>query len=128
MRQSELFHETIYDALGTTILALGGYKAVAHRLWPARPNSYTALKHAVNPSKREALHPHEVELIVQWGRDINCHAVMEYLSCAARYKDPEPVEPEDEQLQLDRRIAELGDVLTTLLQKRERIPRRRASR
>jgi hypothetical protein len=83
--QIVLWHDSIEDALGTAVKALGGPKVVAKMLWPTladnKPETaYTRLMHALNPEKAEKLSPDEVIMIGLRAREISCNAVQEYLA------------------------------------------------
>jgi hypothetical protein len=83
--QIPLYHDSINDALGTCILALGGWKEVAGMLWPVlsreKPQTaYTRLKHCVNDGKDEKLSPDELSFIGEKARAVGCYALQDYLA------------------------------------------------
>lgn len=89
--QVPLWHDSIEDAIGTAVQALGGAKQVAAILWPAlaqaKPETaYTRLKHSLNPEKAEKLSPDEVLLIAREAAAIGMHCVMEYFAREAGYE------------------------------------------
>src|SRR5690349_4432059 len=104
MSQQELWHDRFEDALRTVVDACGGPKKVADRLWPNLPLADAARKllHCLDPERAEKLTPNEIQLLLQWGREVNCHAAMVYLSRECGYEPPVPSDPETEQAKLQR--------------------------
>src|SRR6185369_13831133 len=102
--QSRLFYEDIYDAIGTTIMALGGYKKVGYTLWPnmKMESAYARLKNCVDPSKPEKLAPDELATLIREGKKAGCNAIPEFISDDAGYERPVPKNPEDELATLQR--------------------------
>lgn len=95
--QVPLWHDSIEDAIGTAVQALGGAKIVAAMLWPvaarAKPETaYFRLKHALNPEKAEKLSPDEVMAIARAAAGIGDHSIMQYLGRELGYQ-VEPVPP-----------------------------------
>lgn len=81
--QVPLWYDSIEDAIGTSILALGGAKKVAEMLWPVLARSkpqtaYTRLKHCLNGDKAEKLDPDEVITIARAAAAIGEHSIMQY--------------------------------------------------
>jgi hypothetical protein len=96
--QNKLFFDTVYDAIGSDILAAGGYKVVAGKLWSSmKPASaYARLKSCIDEHKDEKLDPEETLAVARMAKEV-CGTsnyllyIGQELSC--EYKD---VEPEDE--------------------------------
>lgn len=118
-QQARLFYEDIYDAIGTTIMALGGYKKVGYLLWPnmKMDSAYARLKNCLDASKAEKLAPDELSTIIREGRKIGCHAIPEFISDDAGYERPVTKNPEDE-------IAELQREFIASVKKQEQIAER----
>lgn len=108
-QQAKLFHESIYDALGTLINALGGPKRVGPMLWPEKllDASSQLARDCVNPSRKERFDPEQTLLLLKKGREIGCHDAVNYICEAAGYTAPDPVEPETELAKLLREYLEL---------------------
>lgn len=102
--QSFLFHESFSDALKEVILAAGGTKSVACKLWPEKtPDAaQRTLLDALNDNRPEKLSPDQVLLLIRLGREVGCHAAINYVSRDGGYSDPQPIEPEDEKAKLMR--------------------------
>lgn len=102
--QIPLFFETYEDAIRDTVTALGGNKVVGHMLWPAMPvdEAGRKLAHCLNPEKREKLDIRELRLIRQEARKRGHHILAHFEARDAGYSEPQPLNPEDEQAQLQR--------------------------
>lgn len=105
--QGALFYETASDALGSCILAAGGFKKVAAELWPAmKPESaYARLKACLDDSKHERLSPDEILRVARLGRAAGCHAWAEFCAAELDYAPPVPVDPDDRKAALQREFA-----------------------
>jgi hypothetical protein len=98
VQQNKLFFDTVYDAIGSDILAAGGYKHVAGKLWPnMKPiSSYARLKACLEEHKDEKLDPEEVHAVAKMAKaKVGSSAYLQYTGqeCDCRYED---IEPEDE--------------------------------
>lgn len=120
--QTNLFHDSIHDAVGAVISALGGRKKVGLLLWPhLKPETaYTRLAHCLSDEFPEKLAPEEVLFLVKKGREIGSHAIMSYLSMEGGYAPPVTVDPLNEADSLRR---EIRDSLSALNRKVERLDR-----
>lgn len=80
--QQELWHDTVFDALGAAVQAAGGAKRVAGRLWPALDStSATArLRGCLNPEHAQKLCPTEFLLVGKLAREAGDNSVMEFLA------------------------------------------------
>lgn len=96
MEQSNLWHDTIYDALGATIIAAGGAKKVAARLWPAIDTSSATsrLRGCLSPEHAQKLCPEELILIGRLGREAGDDSLMNYLARELGY-EVKPLTPVD---------------------------------
>lgn len=119
MNQKALFHETIFDALGADILAAGGYKAVAGKLWPAENPTSAAnkLRNAVNPEQAQKLCPQEVLQIKRLAREVGSFATINYEAQQLGYSVTW-IDPDDELERLER---ENNELLKELLRRQERL-------
>lgn len=89
--QVPLWHDSIEDAIGSAILALGGGKKVAELIWPVmarnKPQTaYTRLRHCLNPDKAEKLDPDEVLTIARAAAIIGEHSIMQYMARELGYE------------------------------------------
>lgn len=120
MNQTALFHDSILDALGADIAALGGYKKVAAQLWPAlTTDGATRLRNALNPEHAQKLCPLEVLKIKQLAVDAGSYATMNYEALLMGYRYVF-LDPKDEAEDLRR---EIRDSLAALTRKMERLER-----
>lgn len=102
--QTFLFHESLADALKEVISVAGGTKSVAGKLWPEKtPDAaQRTLLDCLNENRPEKLSPEQVLFLMRLGREIGCHAAINYITRDAGYSDPQPIEPEDEKAKLMR--------------------------
>ena len=121
--QSELFHESIEDALGATINAIGGFKKVSSDLWPTMKlaTAYSRLKACLDETKNEKLTPGEIEMLVRAGREHGVHYYMRYMAQSCGYHEPVPAEPEDERDILQRDFIQATKHLDTIYKRLERL-------
>jgi hypothetical protein len=121
MNRRALFHETIFDALGTDIAAAGGFKEVSGKLWPAEGvNSAAAkLRNAINPDQPHKLSPDEVLQIKRLAAEAGSYATIQFEAQQLGYR-VEFINPADEQEQLDREIRDLLQVVLKKQEARER--------
>lgn len=80
--QQDLWHDTIFDALGASVQAAGGVKKVASKLWPALDStSATArLRAGLNPEHAQKLCLLEVQMILRLAMEAGDASVMQYLA------------------------------------------------
>lgn len=122
MSQDALFYESLADALRAVVQALGGTKAAGCRLWPEKTpeSAHRTLLDCLNEARPEKLSPEQVLYLLAAGRQVGCHAAMNYLAREAGYSDPLPVEPEDERARLQREYIEATKMLQTIAGRIER--------
>ena len=120
--QAKLFHEDIYDAIGTAILALGGFKKTASRLRPdlKQESAYAWLKVCVKRDGDQNLNPEQLAWIRRESAAVGCHALAEYESDDAGYEKPVIRSPQDKLAELQRQFI---DSVKTQEQIAERIER-----
>lgn len=96
MEQSDLWDETIFDALGGAVQAAGGTKRVAAKLWPTLDPTTAAsrLRGALNTEHVQKLDPDEFVAIGAIGKEAGTHRVMEFLARAWGY-EVRPLAPEE---------------------------------
>ncbi|GMG89644.1 hypothetical protein Cmtc_08640 [Cupriavidus sp. TKC] len=96
--QEKLFYESVYDALGEVVRAAGGMKKVGAMLWPEKSadDAGARLKDCLNPDRREKLDPEQVAFLRRLGRQIGCHALVNFEAHDAGYEQPKPVNSEEQ--------------------------------
>lgn len=120
--QALLFYDSVHDAVGTVVAALGGKKKVGPLIWPhlKAETAYTRLAHCLSEEFPEKLAPEEILFLARKGREVGCHSIVAYLSMECGYAPPVPVDPLDETEQLRR---EIRDGLVKLNRMYERLER-----
>jgi hypothetical protein len=123
--QSSLFHDSIHDAIGADIVALGGKKKVATLLWPhLKPETaYTRIAHCLSEEFPEKLAPEEMLFIARKACETGSRAILAYLNQECGCAPPIPVDPLDEAEALRR---DIRDSLASLNRKVERLERAEA--
>jgi hypothetical protein len=121
VNQSALFHENIYDALGTDIAAAGGFKIVAGKLWPAESVTIATqkLRNALNPEQPHKLCPEEVVQLKRLAREAGSMATVDFEAQQLGF-EVTWTDPKDEGEQLRRQFV---DGLAQLNRLAERITR-----
>lgn len=81
MIQSELWHDTILDAIGAAVQAAGGIKKVSGQIWPALDGSSAAskLRSALSSASAQKLCPLEVVLIGTLAKEAGDSSIMDFL-------------------------------------------------
>jgi hypothetical protein len=106
--QMPLWHEDIYDALRTVVMALGGWKKVGTMLrpeWEEKPDTAGRwLQDTLNRDRAEKLDFDQFFKLLREGRAAGCHVAMRQIARECGYGDPQPVEPEDELADLQRQF------------------------
>jgi hypothetical protein len=122
------FHESINDALQAAVMALGGYKKVGPMLRPELPIDQAAgwLRDCLNHARREKLAPEQVLLILRAARVAGYHAAMNFLAFDTGYKAA-PVDPHDQEQQLQERFIEAVEGLTAIQAQLQRVQRLRSA-
>lgn len=123
--QAELFFDSIYDAVGSAIMAAGGYKKVAGALWPSLKSetAYARLKNALDDSKAEKLSLCEVMTILRMAADNGDASVIRYIAGEFGFGLVE-VDPKEETAELQRQIADGLDALNKRMARLERLKER----
>lgn len=125
MTQQALFFESIEEAAQEVARHYpDGKKKLAQRL---RPNKSPAAAHTwfldcCNPERTEHNFAGEDWLaLIKIGREIGCHAVLNFICDDASYSRPTPVDPEDEAERIDRENNELLRQLVKRLDRRDQL-------
>ena len=116
MGSPQLFYESWEEAAREVVRAAGGTKKVAVELWPAKPlaASTQRLTDCLNHQREEKLSPDELMLLLRIGKDVSCHALIEYMSGEVGYSRPLPVSADDEKAQLMRGYIEAVAVVKAM--------------
>lgn len=120
--QQKLWHDNVYDALRTAIQWLGGFKAVGSEVWPEKAPDKAGehLSACCNPERREVLNPEQLILIMRKARQAGCHSIAAFLNEESGYAPPQPVEPQDEVLEVQRAFTRGVSELRELIERAER--------
>lgn len=118
-----MFFDDLEDALREIVRHAGGPKVVGSKLWPEVEPDKAArrLMDCLNESRREVLSPAQVMLLLRIGRQVGCHAAMNYMARECGYADPSPIEPEDEVARLQREFVEATKALGALAKQIEHV-------
>lgn len=102
--QIPLFVEDYYEAIRSTVQALGGFKRVGADLKPDLGVEAAGrwLSDCCNPEKREKLSLTELAFIRKAARKSGIHILAHFEARDAGYTEPQPLNPEDETAQLQR--------------------------
>lgn len=108
MDQGSLFHEDVYEALRTDIMASGGFKAVGSLLKPESEVTAAGrwLNDCLNGAKSDKLSPEQMMLIIRSAKSHGSYAAMWFMTDQCGFNRPNPVEPEDERAKLMREYIE----------------------
>lgn len=109
MNQESLFHEDIWQALTDCVRALGGAKAVGHKMRPELDDPEKAgrwVLDCLNPARNDKFCLEQIVYLLREAREIGCHVGMNYIAGIAGYSAPQPIEPEDELGELQRAYIE----------------------
>lgn len=106
--QEVLFYDSVYDAIKDVIKRMGGNKAVGQKLWPELAPDKVAgkLSDCLNESRAEKLSPEQFILLLKMGREVNCHAAINFVAREIGYMDPTPINKEDQKERLQREFIE----------------------
>jgi hypothetical protein len=126
MSQSPLFSESIYDALGDVVRALGGSKKVGSELRPEKPVDEAAkwVKDCLNPERRERFDPEHILWLLKRGREVSCHSAINFLCDETGYERPRAIDPEDERAKLQRLYIEAVRTSKQIAERMERMSAR----
>lgn len=104
MLQEQLWHESIEDALRAIVEATGGPKAVGSDMWPTKRIADAArhLNHCLDQERPEKLSLNELMYLAKRGREQGVHTLLHFLSVELNYQPPQPIEPDDERVRLQR--------------------------
>lgn len=92
--QQDLWHDTIFDALGSTVQAVGGTSKVAKKLWPTLDSvsGPARLRACLNVDHAQKLCIEEMLLIARLGKEMGDGSVMNFLARDLGY-EVKPIAP-----------------------------------
>ena len=122
MQQNSLFHEDIYEALRTDVMASGGFKKVGSLLFPEKPADKAGelLSTCLNTARPEKLDPQQVTMIKKLAKGSGSFATVFFECDDIGLSHPTPIEPEDEKARLQRAYIESVKALSALASKLEK--------
>lgn len=94
--------DTPNRALERVVVALGGSKMVAPKLWPEKgvTEAQRLLCDCLNDERPAKLDFAQVLFILRLARDAGCHAGIAYITTHLGYSEPQPIDPKDELAEL----------------------------
>lgn len=124
------FFEDINAALAEAVRQLGGHKKVGPSMWPELPLDTAAnrLRDCLNPERREKLSPEQALYILARARAAGYHGAMHFVAFSAGYEPPRPVEPDDQESELQRRFIESVEALQQIQQQLQRVQQQQVRR
>lgn len=122
MNQQSLFHEDIYEALRTDVLACGGNKVIGSILYADMPPDKAGdkLARCLNQDHPQDLKPGQTLLIIREASKAGSFATIFYICTDANLSKPERLEPEDEKAKLHRQFIEMGKAMQKIASQIER--------
>ncbi|MES2319974.1 MAG: hypothetical protein V4631_21040 [Pseudomonadota bacterium] len=96
--------ESINDALAAAVRALGGPKKVGATLKPEKTIHEAAcwVTDCLNPDRAAEFHPSHVQFLLREACKVDFHESMNFMCGDAGYRNPAPIDPEDEKSRLMR--------------------------
>jgi hypothetical protein len=124
MVQPSLFHDSILDAVLAGVMAAGGRKVVAGKLWPSLdPETASArLRAGLNPDRQQKLGPLELLAIARLARAAGDHSLMRFLAHELGYAEPQPVDPVDQRAALQHQFIAAVEALSEIQRAMARVP------
>jgi hypothetical protein len=117
--QAALFHDSIYDAIGADVAAVGGIKKTAALLWPNNSDAAGRLRACLSVEHPQKLDPEEILTIKRLARDVGSFATVNYEAQALAFR-VEWIKPEDEKAELQRQVIEMGKKLEVIARRLQR--------
>ena len=94
------------EALKQAVIALGGSKKVAPKIWPDKPivNAAALLCNCLDDSRPEKLDFSQVLFVLRLARDAGYHGAIDFICDDLSYGRTTPIEPKDESAELMRQF------------------------
>lgn len=117
------FFEDFNDALREAVRQMGGHKKVGPTLWPELLSEQAAnrLRDCLNPERRDKLSPEQALFILAQARAAGFHGAMAFVAFSAGYEPPRPVEPDDQEAELQRTFVDAVNRLQGIQQQLARV-------
>lgn len=116
--QQQLWHDSVFDALGSAVQAAGGTKKIAGKLWPALDSDVAAarLRSSINPDHAQKLCPSEIVLILKLAADAGDYSIAHFIAREAG-GEFKPMSPADAKKRAKKQrasvlMAELAGLMT----------------
>lgn len=120
--QQPLWVEDWRDGVRAIGYGIGGMKALALSLWPAkREKAENWLSDCLNADRSAKLAPEEFLQIISIGREHGIHVLMHHIADQTHYTRPNPVEPEDQRADLQRQFLESVRTLDEIRKRLEKV-------
>jgi hypothetical protein len=117
--QGALFHDSIYDAIGADVAAVGGIKKTAAMLWPNNSDAAGRLRACLSLEHPQKLDVEEILTIKRLARDVGSFATVTYEAQALAFR-VEWIKPEDEKAELQRQVIDMGKKLEIIARRLQR--------
>lgn len=121
--QGSLFHDSVLDALGTDVKALGGPKVVAGLLWPADARGPDRLRACLSENHEQKLKADEIYLIKKLAKEKGSTAAVDY-EISGMGGEVKWIKPEDEAAALMRQYNESVKSQDRLVTRMEQVAKR----
>jgi hypothetical protein len=123
--QMGLLIESVHDALGDAVRALGGPKVVASMMWPTKSidAGRKKLLDMLSPDRDEKFSPEQVIWLLRQARQAGYHNAMQWV-CGETGYECKPLDPEVERDRLADAIEQASANLGALLKAAERAANR----
>lgn len=121
--QSTLFHDDIYDAMRTDVMAIGGWKEVSSRLWPLKKDPTSGaeyLKCCLRGDRNEKLDLEQIAAIKKWAREVESYATISFEAQEIGF-DFRIIEPEEESEKLQRMFINAQENMGRLVDRMEKL-------
>lgn len=108
--QPALFHDSIYDALGADVAAIGGIKKAASLVWPNHSDAASKLRSCLSIEHPQKLDPEELLALKTFARNVGSHATATFEAQQLGYQIVW-IKPEDAYAEAQRKFVEAVDRL-----------------
>lgn len=115
--------DTPNKVLERVVVALGGSKQVAGRLWPDKgiDEARRLLCDCLSDERPAKLDFSQVLFILKLARERGIHDGINYICASLSYAEPQPIEPRDEAAELQRQYIEAARMMGKLADRIERL-------
>ena len=122
MTQSQMFIDSLADAIQEAVQQLGGAKKVGSELWPEKSirDANNQLLNCLNPDHAQKLSLEQVDFIFGLARKEGAHVIPQYIAQKYGYQIT-PIEPEDERAQLQREYIQAVEALQSITNRLDRV-------